>query len=406
MSVRVLICGGGTGGHIYPALQVSQSLFAVLNEGTRPLVREVPALDQGGDPEALRSASDLTLLYVGADSELDRRIVGDAGVPFIGLDVGGIRGKRLVTAAINLLRHAVALPRALALVRRFRPDVVLVAGGYVCVPVALAAWLLRVPLVVMTVDIVPGWAISFTCRLGTVVTAAFPEALAHLPRPLGGGGRMVLAGYPLRTEFRSVNRPEARASLGLGVDEPLLVVFGGSQGARRINFALQEALPTLLPEVRIVHVTGRRDAESLAVARQALPDHLSDRYTQYPYLDAVEMARVLAAADVAVCRSGAGAIAELAAVGLPAVLVPGEFSHQDLNAHYMAEQGAAITVPDAALDADTLAQAVLGLLHDRCRLAAMVEASRALARPDAADRIARVVLTTAGYGMALPPGEA
>ncbi|GAC1430928.1 MAG: UDP-N-acetylglucosamine--N-acetylmuramyl-(pentapeptide) pyrophosphoryl-undecaprenol N-acetylglucosamine transferase [Chloroflexota bacterium] len=292
----------------------------------------------------------MEFLYVGARTELDRRIVGEAGLPFVGLPVAGVRGMNPLVAARHLAGHGAILPRALAIVRSFRPHVVLIAGGYVCVPVAIAARLLRLPTVVMTVDIVPGWAIALACRLGSVVTAAFPEALNHLPRPLGGGD-IVVAGYPLRADFAAVERASARAALGLTAAEPVLVVFGGSQGARHINTALQESLPTLLARMRVIHVGGRRDEIVLEERRRALPAAFQDRYALHPYLAGPEMARALAAADLALCRSGAGAMAELTAVGLPAVLVPGEFSHQDLNARHMASAGAARVVPDAALEA-------------------------------------------------------
>ena len=348
----------------------------------------------GAKPEANSDHPNLSFLYVGADSDLDRRIVAQAGLPFAGLSVGGVRGKGPLTILRHLAGHLLAMPQALTLVRRFRPHVVLVAGGYVCVPVAVAAWVLGVPSVVMTVDIVPGWAIGLACRLASVVTVAFPEALRRMPRPLRGGKR-VLTGYPLRPEFLTARREEARLTLGMASDEFLLVVFGGSQGARRINTALQDALPDLLPRMRVVHVGGRRDAAALQQRRQELTPEQRERYTLHSYLDAADLARALAAADLAVCRSGAGAMAELPAVGLPAVLVPGEFSGQDLNARYMSDRGAAVVVPNAALDGPTLTRAVLELADAPERRQALAAASRALARPHAAEEIARLVVNTA-----------
>jgi UDP-N-acetylglucosamine--N-acetylmuramyl-(pentapeptide) pyrophosphoryl-undecaprenol N-acetylglucosamine transferase len=144
-------------------------------------------------------------------------------------------------------------------------------------------------------------------------------------------------------------------------------------------------------------VGGTRDAALLAQRRRDLPSALQERYTLHPYLQAAEMARALAAADLALCRSGAGAMAELPAVGLPAVLVPGAFSHQDLNARHMAAGGAATVIPDEQLDAAALCDAVLGLLADPARRAAMAACSRALARPGAAEHIARLVAATARY---------
>jgi len=337
-----------------------------------------------------------SLLCVIGPRPLDREIVGGAGLRYERLHVGGVNGMTPWRAGLNLARFALAVPRAAAIMRRFEPDVVLVGGGYVCAPVAVAAALLRVPIVTLCVDVVPGWAVRLSARLSARIATAFPASLALLP----GAPRTVVTGYPVRDEFRYVERAAARQRLGLPADGAVVLAFGGSLGARAINRAVAGALDRLLPAAHVVHVTGRR--EDTETRREdglsAAPPRFRDRYHPYPYLDARGMADALAAADLAICRAGAATMAELPATGTPAVLVPGEFSEQEGNARSLAEGGAAVVILDRELDPDRLATETLALLGDRERLARMAAACRALAHLDAADRVADLVRGVVGHG--------
>jgi UDP-N-acetylglucosamine--N-acetylmuramyl-(pentapeptide) pyrophosphoryl-undecaprenol N-acetylglucosamine transferase len=302
---------------------------------------------------------------------LERDIVRAAGLPYARLNVGGIHGVAPHHAALNLLRLALAVPRAAALMRRFRPDVVVLGGGYVCIPVAVAARALRIPVLTLCVDVVPGWAVRFTARLSTQVASAFPEAAHLLPQAR-------VTGYPLRDEFRCADRARGRARFGVPDGATMVLAFGGSLGARAINDAVEDALEQLLAVAHVVHITGpaaRRQATrsvpgrlvpfghaspagserghawpaatgrgdrrqtgftSAASATGAprpraahgsgrLPPAACDRYHRCEYLDAAAMADTLAAADLAICRAGAATMAELPVAGTPAILVPGEF---------------------------------------------------------------------------------
>ncbi len=282
-------------------------------------------------------------------------------------------------AAPNLGRFALAVPRAAAIMRRFRPDVVLVGGGYVCAPVAVAAWSLRIPLLTLCVDVVPGWAVRLAARLSTATATAFPQSVALLP-----GARVT--GYPVRDAFLHADRAAARRRLGFGADENVVVAFGGSLGARSINTAVAGALEQLLPVTHVVHVTGRT-----AGSGQPLAESLTGRYHPYEYLDASAMADALVAADLAICRAGASTMAELPVVGTPAILIPGEFSAQEGNARTLADHGAATVIRDRELTPALLARETLALLQDKRRLAAMAAACRALAHRDAAAQVAAIV---------------
>jgi UDP-N-acetylglucosamine--N-acetylmuramyl-(pentapeptide) pyrophosphoryl-undecaprenol N-acetylglucosamine transferase len=362
-----------------------------------------------------RAQRDMVLCVIGP-RPLERDIVRAAGLPYARLDVGGIHGVPPHHAALNLLRLALAVPRAAALMRRFRPDVVVLGGGYVCVPVAVAARALRIPVLTLCVDVVPGWAVRLTARLSTQVASAFPEAARLLPQAR-------VTGYPLRDEFRRADRARGRARFGVPDGATMVLAFGGSLGARAINDAVEGALEQLLPVAHVVHITGpaagrqatgdRRQTGSTSaaplraanaarvpeghVAGRLPPTAYCDRYHRCEYLDAAAMADALAAADLAICRAGAATMAELPVAGIPAILVPGEFSAQEDNARALAMHGAAHVIRNRDLTPERLAAETLALLADKARLATMAAACRALAHGDAADRVAAMVREVAGH---------
>ena len=306
-----------------------------------------------------------------------------AQVPFRAISTGQVRGLNPWQAARNLGRMRRGAAESAEIIRSFRPHAVLMTGGYVAVPVAWAAWRARprVPVLIYLPDVTPGMAIRFTSRMADRVAVSFPEVARWFP------GKAVVTGYPVRPELGSVTRREARASLGLSEDLPVLLVFGGSRGARSINRAVVPALERLLPVCQIVHITGELDWPEVAKAAVQLPERLVPRYHPFPYLHE-EMASALSAADLVVARAGASTLGEFPAVGLPSVLSPYPYAgqHQDANAAYLAERGAAIVLPDGKLAAE-LPTSVMSLLDDKAELARMAAAARKLAQPDAAPRI-------------------
>ncbi len=351
---RVLITGGGTGGHVYPALALAEEL-----------VRRGFPSDRIG--------------FVGARRGLEATAVPEAGFAIDLLPGRGLQ-RRVTLANLGALwGSVVAFFRALRIVGRERPAVVVGVGGYASLPCVVAARLRRIPVVVHEQNAVPGLANRIAVRLGARAAISLPDT------PLAGG---VLVGNPVRGAITSLDRSP-------DLEHPLVLIFGGSLGARRINDAVLGLVGRWRHRTdrRIRHVTGRRNhaecVETLA-SLQGSDDQLD--YTLSPYES--DMAARYAEAGVVVCRAGAVTVAELAAGGVPSVLVPlpgAPGDHQTRNAEALVEVGAAVLVPDDECTTERLASELDRLVDDPDRLRSMAEAARSLARPRAASDLADLV---------------
>lgn len=326
---------------------------------------------------ALR-AEGAEVVFVGGE-RAERELVPAAGYELRAIAVEGLSRTNPLKAARAAAKAARALVAARRIVREVRPDAVMGGGGYVAGPVGLAAASLRVPLVLTEADSHLGLANRLLAPLARRVCLAFPLPGREPPRYL-------VTGRPVPPP--SSDRAAARAAYGLAEDEQCVLVFGGSLGARSINQAAIEGLAEPRRGLRVIHAAGERDFPSLAPP--------GAHYNLRPYIG--EFGEALLASDLVVARAG-GSIFELAAHGRPAILVPyphAAADHQNANARWMAEAGAAVVVPDAELGPERLAAEVDGLLGDPERLAAMSRASAALARPDAARAVAGELLAAAG----------
>lgn len=366
-----------------------------------------------------------SVLYVGSIGGMEAALVArESALPFHALPAAAVRGRNPLILAHNLMTLARGTMAARYLIARDHPAAILGTGGYVCVPVFLAARLARVPTVIYLPDVVPGLAVRLLARLADLVACSvadsgrylgltpvdFERAVPHLTTR-NHTVRLVVTGYPVRQELFHADRRACRAMFGLSDEAPTLLVAGGSRGARSINRAIAALLPLLLPLMEIIHVCGREgDATFLQAAMRALPENLQKRYHLFEYLHSAPdmsahsgspamptMIAALVAADLAVCRSGASILGELPAVGLPAVLVPYPYVHQDENADYLVQHGAAVKVSDEAL-ADTtekglLFRAIYRLINCPEERRALAERARALAQPDAAQRLAFLLKT-------------
>ncbi|MFC1463275.1 MAG: glycosyltransferase [Candidatus Brachytrichaceae bacterium NZ_4S206] len=321
---------------------------------------------------------------------MERSLVSRAGVPFRAIRAGAMHGVGPVRAVGSALRTSRGVFEARRILAEFKPDVVFLTGGFVGVPVSLAAWLQRTPSVVYLPDIEPGQALRVMARFASKV-ATTTEASAPFIAP----DKMVVTGYPVRDIFASASREEARRRFGIAHDERVLLVYGGSKGARSINRAVLAGLSRLLERAVVVHVSGANDWAEVSAARAQLPDEQRARYLAFEYLHD-EMALAMAAADLVVCRAGASTLGELPYLGLPAILVPYPYAwrYQKVNAEYLAERGAALVVADEALmdGREGLLPRVIALLGDAERLSAMRQASLRLGRRDGAERIAALLV--------------
>lgn len=364
--MRLALSGGGTGGHVYPALSIAGALERDLPPG-----------------------ENLEVLYLGSASRAEAKIVEHSGIRLRTVPAAPIRGRMPWEMAANAVKIGIGMAEARSVLRKFRPQAVLSTGGYASFPVALAARAGKIPLAVYLPDLYPGWAVRATARLAQRVAVTAVESLRRLP-----GAKSVVTGYPVREEFWQADRAGGRERLGLNPEEKVVFVIGASQGAHSINKAIAGELNALLELCEVVHLSGQADEPWLAEIRDGLPAALRARYHLYGYLHE-ETPWAMAAADLAVCRSGASVLGELPAVGLPAVLVPYPYAggHQRINARYLERHGAALVLDDEELS--RMLPLVGALLHDEPRLREMREAARRLARPDAARRIAGILLDLA-----------
>ena len=296
-----------------------------------------------------------------------------------------------IHTVLDPARLVAAVPQAWWLLGRLRPEALFTTGGYLALPLVLAARARGIPTLVWEGNVQPGRATRAIGRFATRMAVSFPPTLDAFP------GNSFVSGTPIRS-FEGIDRDAARRSFGIGPDDRLLLAFGGSQAVVRMNAAVTRALPKLVADWHVLHLAGDAGMADACAARQALPDALRARYTAEPFLTD-RMADALVAADLVIGRAGSSTCAELAAAGVASILIPYPFAgaHQRYNARYMAEQGAAVDVPDAELTAERLLAETTGLLDDR-RRRAMGEAARRLARPHAARALADELVALAERG--------
>jgi UDP-N-acetylglucosamine--N-acetylmuramyl-(pentapeptide) pyrophosphoryl-undecaprenol N-acetylglucosamine transferase len=366
--MRLLIAAGGTGGHIYPALAVARSLSA--------------------NPDAPE------LRWLGGHRGLEASLVPAAGIPLRRLSARSLRTTEAdVHAVLDPIRLGLSVPQAAAILVQERPAAIFTTGGYVAVPVLMAAAPLGIPVVMWDGNVIPGRAVRATARLAAALAVSF-EATCRALAGAAPNRPCFVTGTPIR-DIGAIGRAAARARMEIAPGEPVLLIFGGSQAVRRFNAAVAEALPRLVELVTVIHVTGDDGYATALAGREALPADARRRYRPYPFLRD-EMLPALATADLVVGRAGSSTLAEVTAMGLPMVVVPYPHAagHQRANAASLVEAGAARLIDDEDFDAAALLDAAR-LLLDPIAHEAMSTAARALGRPGAADAVAELVLAAA-----------
>ena len=353
--MRAILAGGGTGGHVIPALAIAQEL---------------------------RSRYYADVIFIGTARGIETRLVPAAGFPLELITVGGLNRVALATRLKTLVDLPRAVAQSAAILRKFKPDVMIGVGGYASGPAMLAGAMLRVPLMAFEPNVVPGVANRMVARFVKRAAVHFAATQRYFPNA-------VVTGVPVRREFSAI---PARSPQ----QPPTLLVFGGSQGAHAINVAVAQALPTLAklqPDLHLIHQTGANDLDAMRSAAAA-----ADIAAEVSaFID--DMPGAFARADLLICRSGASTVAEVAAAGKPAIFVPlptAADDHQRRNAEALANSGAARLLPQSELTGDRLAQEIASQLADIPQLTHMGESARTFAHPAAAAHIAAMAAAIAG----------
>lgn len=328
---------------------------------------------------------------------MEAELVQRAGVPYTEIPAAGIHGVGWQSLPRNILQVLSGFSRSRQVLEQFRPEALFFTGGYVAGPMAFAGR--RIPSLVYVPDIEPGMALKLIARFADRIAVTTSDSIAHF----NNSKKVTVTGYPTRPDLQTWERNSARQFFGLSPQEPVLLVTGGSKGARSINRAVLGKLEDLLTITQVIHVSGNLDWQEVETQTKRLAPSQAARYRAYPYLHA-EMGAALAAADLVVARAGASTLGEFPLFGLPAILVPYPYAwrYQQTNAQYLAEEGAAEIIQDASLN-DQLIALVKELLGDQQRLLGMQKAMKNLAQPDSAVQIARLLTAMMGSSN---PGEA
>ncbi len=353
--MRAIIAGGGTGGHVIPALAIAHELKSRYNAEVR---------------------------FIGTARGIETRLVPAAGFDLELINVGALNRVDLATRMKTLLDLPRAVIQSTRIISQFRPDVMIGVGGYASGPAMLAGGLMNLPMLAFEPNVIPGIA-------NRLVAPMVRAAAVHFAATQRYFRNAVVTGVPVRSEFFHLPAHSPNAP-------PTLLIFGGSQGAHAINMAVMQALPLLArstPAIRLIHQTGEKDYEELrsVYASSGLSSEVSR------FID--DMPSAFARADLLLCRSGASTVAEVTAAGKPGIFVPlptAADDHQRHNAEALAEAGAAILLPQSELTGERLAQEVASLLGNRARLAQMSTAARKLSHPHAAAEIAALAARIAG----------
>jgi len=376
--MKLVVTGGGTGGHIYPALAVAQAV------------------------QALPDTKAIT--YIGRLGGLESELVPQNGIAFEGIHFYGMPREKNVGLILRYLGWCYTLYQARAhaqqILKRLKPDVIFGTGGYVSAPVLMAANSLKIPYVVHEPDAKPGLVNQIMSKDAKVITTSFSEGAESLKRK--PEQQVVVTGNPIRGAIGKLSKAEALQHLGIAwpVEQPILLVAGGSQGARRINQAVVEALPMVLNDFgyAVVHLTGKilyeETLEALEAQSPGLKDH--PNYWVRPYSG--DMAALLALADLAICRAGSLSLSEMAVCGVPTILVPYPFAaanHQFENALACVRAGSAILLEDKNCTGEDLLKTMKYVVEDPEGLKRMREAALTLGHPDATEKIVECLQSVA-----------
>lgn len=358
--MRIVVSGGGTGGHIYPALA---------------FIKEVK-----------QHHPDVEFLYIGTEKGLEKNIIEREDIPFKAIDITGFKRKLSFENVKTVMRFLKGVKECKKELKRFKPDAVIGTGGYVCGPVVYAASKLGIPTIIHEQNSLPGLTNKFLSKYVDKVAICFEEAKAHFPAE-----KVVFTGNPRASEVVSIKGAQSLKSLGLQENKKTVLIFGGSRGAAPINKAvigMQQELKTR--DYQVLYVTGEvhYDKVTEELKKQGAAENMAVK----PFLH--QMPEYLKALDVIVARAGATTIAEITALGIPSVLIPSPYvtaNHQEVNARSLGDRNAAVVLKESELNGQRLIQAIDHILQDEKTLQEMSERTKSLGVPDAAQRLYQVL---------------
>ena len=367
--MKIIVSGGGTGGHIYPAITIIRALKKQIN--------------------------DLEVLYVGTSTGLEADIVPKEGLPFKTVDLQGFKRS---LSPVNIVRFFKAIGgvfKAAGIVRSYKPDVVIGTGGYVCGPILMAASLMGIPTLIQEQNVVPGITNKILSHFVSRIATGAIEANKFFPQD-----KVIFTGNPIRDEVVNTEKMPGYEAFDLDPAKKTVLVSGGSRGARSINRAMVGVLKHFAGSktVQILHATGKAENGDIMnrIAEAGVNLQQYDNLKVVPYL--YDMPQAMAIADLAVFRAGATGLAELTAKGIPAVLVPYPYAaenHQEFNARAIEKAGAARVILNQDLNSDILISVIEQLLGNDKLLKEMAEASQSIGRPEAADTIGEIIVQLA-----------
>jgi UDP-N-acetylglucosamine:LPS N-acetylglucosamine transferase len=334
------------------------------------------------------------LLWVGVKGEMEETLVPRAGIRLEKIIGGAIAGVSRLEQFKNGLKLLWSVWLSFRIIGKFRPDVVFLTGGYMAVPVGFAARLRRVPAVMYLPDLEPGSALSVISKMVDTVTATFSASAEYFPK----GKRLIETGYPVRQALVDAavqSQAVALAQFGFSAELNTVFVFGGSRGAKSINDALMAILPDLLKNMQVIHVSGTLTWPEVEAFAETLAEDLKTNYRPFPYLHE-EMGMAFRAADLVIARAGASMMGECPLFGVPAILVPypHAWRYQKVNADFLVNRGAGVRLDDEKLGSDLLK--TINQLVEGQKLEEMKKAAKSLYVPNAAGRLAEVILEVGG----------
>ncbi len=370
MKINICFTGGGTAGHVYPGLAVIESLMKL-------------SVEKNIDPE---------IFWIGSSSGMEKKLLESKGIEFYGIHTGKLRRYFSFNNFTDIFKIKMGIIKSFFILLRKKPDVIFSKGGYVSVPPVFAGRLLGIPVITHESDYTPGLATKINKYFSKIIMVSFKETGNFFTGKYRD--KILVTGNPVRKLFYSADPIRGREHLSLTEKIPVILVLGGSQGAQELNYLINKLADMLVKDYYVIHQTGEKGYSESS-------DFQHERYKKYPFLGS-EIGDILAAADLVVCRSGAGTILELAAVGKGAIIIPlrgkGTRGDQVLNADFMKNNGAAVVMDDDEINPQILYNTVRKLLSDRNRIRSIEKAVKLLDRADSSYLIAEKILNLAGDG--------